>query len=56
MDKINQTDETQEKLDYPVRTVKIVAEMPHDDEMSDELQEMKENDGYSDSCGINPQT
>jgi hypothetical protein len=39
----------------PVSTVKIVAEMPDDKEMRENLQEMKENDGYSNSCGINPQ-
>jgi hypothetical protein len=49
----NQNDETQENI--PVNTVKIVAEMPDDKEMRENLQEMKENDGYSDSCGINPQ-
>lgn len=40
----------------PVQAVKVVAEMPNDDEMRDELQQMKENDGYAGSCGINPGT
>jgi hypothetical protein len=36
----------------PAPKVKIVAEMPGDREMQDNLQEMKENDGYPGSCGI----
>jgi hypothetical protein len=44
------------RSDGPEQTVKVVAEMPDDDEMRDSLQEMKENDGYADSCGINPQS
>lgn len=40
----------------PVQAVKIVADMPHDDEMRDELQQMRENDGYAGSCGIHPVT
>jgi hypothetical protein len=31
---------------------KIVAQMPQDPEIQAKLQEMKENDGYSGSCGI----
>jgi hypothetical protein len=50
----NQNDDVQEN--YPVETVKIVAEMPGDKEMRENLQEMKENDGYPDSCGINPKS
>jgi hypothetical protein len=53
MNEINQTDESQERIDNPVKTVKVVAEMPEDDEMRDNLQDMKENDGYPSSCGIN---
>jgi hypothetical protein len=36
----------------PAQQVKIVAEMPGDREMQDELQELKENDGYPGSCGL----
>jgi hypothetical protein len=42
--------------DEPEQTIKVVAEMPNDDEIRDSLQEMKENDGYPDSCGINSQS
>jgi len=54
MSEDNRNDETQEN--YPVETVKVVAEMPGDKEMRDRLQEMKENDGYTDSCAIQPQS
>jgi hypothetical protein len=36
----------------PVQQVKVVAEMPDDEEMREHLQEMKEHDGYPGSCGI----
>jgi hypothetical protein len=32
--------------------VKIVAEMPQDDEMQKKLKEWKENDGFPGSCGV----
>jgi hypothetical protein len=32
--------------------VKVVADMPGDDEMREELETMKKNDGYPGSCGI----
>lgn len=54
MSEDSRNDETQES--YPVETVKVVAEMPGDKEMRDSLQEMKENDGYTDSCAIHPQS
>ncbi|WP_179223786.1 hypothetical protein [Paenibacillus tyrfis] len=31
--------------------VKLVAEMPGDEEMREHLEEMKRNDGYPGSCG-----
>lgn len=31
--------------------VKIVAEMPEDQEVREHLKEMQENDGYKGSCG-----
>lgn len=43
-----------DRTDEPEQTVKVVAEMPGDDEMRSSLQERKENDGYPGSCGINP--
>lgn len=30
--------------------VKVVAEMPHDAEIREQLEEMKENDGYPPTC------
>lgn len=36
----------------PVQRIKMVAEMPGDQEMRDNLQQMKEHDGYPGSCGI----
>lgn len=36
--------------------VKVVAEMPNDDEMREGLEEQKKNDGYPDSCGIEQPT
>jgi hypothetical protein len=36
----------------PVQQVKLVAEMPQDEEMRENLQNMKENDGFPGSCGI----
>ncbi|WJH34153.1 hypothetical protein MJA45_16445 [Paenibacillus aurantius] len=32
--------------------VKLVAEMPEDKEIQENLEEMKKNDGYPGSCGI----
>lgn len=32
--------------------VKLVAEMPGDEEMRENLEEMKLNDGYEGSCGV----
>lgn len=52
----NQNDDVQENENYPVKTVKVVAEMPDDKEMRDSLQEIKANDGYPDSCGNNSQS
>jgi hypothetical protein len=36
----------------PEQQVKVVAEMPEDEEMRDKLEETKEHDGYPGSCGI----
>lgn len=36
----------------PGQEVKIVAEMPGDQEMRDQTKDMKEHDGYEGSCGI----
>jgi hypothetical protein len=44
------------RSDEPEQTVKVVAEMSDDDEMRESLQEMKENDGYPESCGIQSQS
>jgi hypothetical protein len=41
-------------VNYPFKSVKVVAEMPGDKKMRDNLQETKENDGYPDSCGDQP--
>ena len=51
MPKNSQNHETQEEVNYPVETAKVVAEMPGDKEIQDNLQETKENDGYPDSWG-----
>jgi hypothetical protein len=32
--------------------VKIVAEMPQDDEIQKNLKQQKENDGFPGSCGV----
>jgi hypothetical protein len=46
----NQIDRNQENQ-VQTSQVKVVAEMPGDSEMRDQLQEAKENDGYPGSCG-----
>ncbi|CAH0118971.1 MULTISPECIES: hypothetical protein [unclassified Paenibacillus] len=35
----------------PAQKVKVVAEMPEDEEMREQLEEFKKNDGYPGSCG-----
>jgi len=38
------------RSDEPEQSVKVVAEMPEDDEMRDDTQQLKQNDGYQSSC------
>lgn len=45
-----------DRNDEPEQTVKIVAEMPGDDEMRNNLEEWQKNDGYPGSCGVNPRS
>jgi len=52
MSDVTSKDDSQDESRAPVQPVKIVAEMPEDSEMRDNLQEMKENDGHPGSCGI----
>lgn len=43
-----------DRTDEREQTVQLVAELPGDDEMRDNLEDMRKNDGYPGSCGINP--
>lgn len=40
-----------QRIETTVPEVKIVAEMPEDQEIREHLKEMQENDGYKGSCG-----
>lgn len=39
-------------VEFNQTPVKLVADMPEDEEMREHLDEMKANDGYEGSCGI----
>lgn len=39
-------------VEFKQTPVKLVADMPEDEEMREHLDEMKANDGYEGSCGI----
>jgi hypothetical protein len=41
------------RVEFQQPPVKLVAEMPGDEEMRQDLDEMKMNDGYQGSCRIN---
>jgi len=47
-----QTPGDSEKKSKTVPKVKIVAEMPDDDEIRENLPERQANDGYPGSCGV----
>ncbi|WP_169306694.1 hypothetical protein [Cohnella pontilimi] len=42
----------QSRSQQAVPKVKIVAEMPQDDEVQKKLKDWKETDGYPGSCGV----
>ncbi|QYR23112.1 hypothetical protein KZ483_09430 [Paenibacillus sp. sptzw28] len=48
----NQRNEQDNATPQTEQRVKIVAEMPEDQEMRDNLEELQENDGYPGSCGL----
>ncbi|WP_274651801.1 hypothetical protein [Paenibacillus humicola] len=48
----NHEREANGKAGEPVTAAKVVAEMPQDDDMRSELEDMKAHDGYPGSCGI----
>jgi hypothetical protein len=40
-------------VEFNQTPVKLVADIPGDEEMREHLDEMKANDGYEGSCGMN---
>jgi hypothetical protein len=52
MSENNGKNEQDNAIPQTEQRVKIVAEMPEDKEMRDNLEELQENDGYPGSCGL----
>jgi hypothetical protein len=50
-DNVSQPNPQERRTDEPPR-VKIVAELPQDDEIQKNLEETIQNDGFPGSCGV----